>query len=232
MLVSGVTGWSKDWAPVVDRLRSTARVCTYDRPGLGNSPARTGSTAVDAGVHAAELLALLKAAGEPGPYLLVGHSYGGLIVRALQHAHPDLVAGMVLLDPVPPGFWTVYPAFGTVRQEGGTTLDYVRSAAATGGDAALKDVPLVMLAAGVPLARNDTPAGRQDWLAAQRHTAESSRDSLDLVAPKAEHQLQVYATDGVVAAIEAMQHAVRTHTPLPACDPASWARVGVRCAGP
>ena len=77
-------------------LRSIA----YDRAGMGLSepgpPPRNGHAAN------ADVLALLKALGEPGPYLLVGHSMGGLTMRLLALNSPDRVVGLVLVDPMTP----------------------------------------------------------------------------------------------------------------------------------
>jgi pimeloyl-ACP methyl ester carboxylesterase len=93
--------FSLEWAPVQDQLAEVTRVCTYDRAGYGwSDPApspRDGAAAV------ADLHALLLAAGEPGPFLLVGHSLGGAHVRLSVAAHPDRVAGLVLVDAPPAG---------------------------------------------------------------------------------------------------------------------------------
>ena len=91
-------------APTVfPEVADFTRVCAYDRPGTvvgGESPSRSDSvsqptTAQDA---VADLHALLSAAEEPGPYVLVGHSYGGPIIRLYASAHPPDVAGLVLVD--------------------------------------------------------------------------------------------------------------------------------------
>jgi pimeloyl-ACP methyl ester carboxylesterase len=82
------------------------RVCAYDRPGTatageaGFGPSRSTPLAQPAtvGDSAADLDRLLAASGEPGPYVLVGHSLGGPIVRLYASAHPDEVAGLVLED--------------------------------------------------------------------------------------------------------------------------------------
>jgi pimeloyl-ACP methyl ester carboxylesterase len=86
--------------PGVARL---TRVCTYDRPNtllLTERPGR--SDPVDQPHSArravADLHALLRAGDIPGPYVLVGHSYGGLIVRLFASTHPRQVAGLVLVD--------------------------------------------------------------------------------------------------------------------------------------
>src|SRR5689334_9354800 len=87
-------------ADLARQVGAFSHALIYDRAGLGQSdPAARPRTIQDA---AADLRALLHAAGAPGPYVLVGHSYGGLIVRLYAHLHPREVAGLVLLDVPPP----------------------------------------------------------------------------------------------------------------------------------
>ena len=88
--------FSLEWTPLQERLASVTRVCTYDRAGYGWS--EPGPSPRDGAAAVADLHALLQAAGEPAPYLLVGHSLGGAHVRLYAAAHPDLVAGLVLVD--------------------------------------------------------------------------------------------------------------------------------------
>jgi pimeloyl-ACP methyl ester carboxylesterase len=84
------------YGPAQDAIATFARVCTYDRAGLGwSDPAPQGWT--QAGM-AADLHALLAAAGEPGPYVIVAHSLGGLLARTYARTYPDDVAGLILLD--------------------------------------------------------------------------------------------------------------------------------------
>lgn len=79
-----------------DAIAPFARVCTYDRAGLGwSDPAPQGWT--QAGM-AADLHALLAASGEPGPYVIVAHSLGGLLARTYARTYPGDVAGLILLD--------------------------------------------------------------------------------------------------------------------------------------
>ena len=80
-----------------------SRVCAYDRPNnrlLDGRPSRSDPVAqpVTAGSSVADLHALLRAAQIPGPYLLVGHSFGGLIVRLYASTYPRQVAGLVSVD--------------------------------------------------------------------------------------------------------------------------------------
>ena len=88
--------FSLSWASVQPEVAKFTRVCTYDRAGLGWSEAspypRTAANIVD------ELHTLLEQAGEQPPYILVGHSKGGMYVRLFAHKYPDEVVGMVLVD--------------------------------------------------------------------------------------------------------------------------------------
>jgi pimeloyl-ACP methyl ester carboxylesterase len=95
---SGVTGETVGWALVQPAIAAHTRACSYDRAGVGFSDPgrRTGSSAniVD------DLHRLLIAASIAPPYVLVGHSYGGMNVRLYKDLHPSEVVGMVLVDPV------------------------------------------------------------------------------------------------------------------------------------
>ena len=97
VLEAGFLAWSFAWAPVQPALAKRYRVCSYDRAGLGGSD--PGPLPRDGAAIAADLDALLKAASVPPPYLLVGHSAGGLYVRLLAERRPGQIAGMVLVDP-------------------------------------------------------------------------------------------------------------------------------------
>ncbi|MFG2212124.1 alpha/beta fold hydrolase [Streptomyces sp. NPDC048638] len=97
-------------------LREHTRSILIDRPGSGWSDAgpfpRTTAT------EAAELLTVLERAGEEGPFVFVGHSFGGLLVANAARCRPDLVAGLVLLDPTPPDVITYGPPNPVLRQSG------------------------------------------------------------------------------------------------------------------
>jgi pimeloyl-ACP methyl ester carboxylesterase len=96
---AGLGGWSLDWSAVQPDIARFTRVCSYDRAGLGWS--EPGDMPGDAQHAAEELHALLAASGEPGPYVLVGHSNGGLRAALYAHTYPREVAGLVLVDPTP-----------------------------------------------------------------------------------------------------------------------------------
>jgi pimeloyl-ACP methyl ester carboxylesterase len=97
VLEAGLGELSLTWAGVAPALAESHRVCAYDRAGYGWSDPAPGQPSAAATVT--DLHTLLNAAGEPGPYLLVGHSLGGLYARLFAHRYPDEVAGLALLDP-------------------------------------------------------------------------------------------------------------------------------------
>ncbi len=93
---TGLGGPGLSWAHIQEALAPTSRVCVYDRAGLGwSEPGPTPRTAV---TMAAELHTLLSNAAVPAPYLLVGYSSGGVTARLFAYEHPELVAGLVLVD--------------------------------------------------------------------------------------------------------------------------------------
>ncbi len=85
------------WDEIAAELTSFCRVITYDRAGYGWSDAPPNWRWTGENV-ASDLKALLDAADIAGPYVLVGHSLGGLYVRSFERAYPDDVAGLVLVD--------------------------------------------------------------------------------------------------------------------------------------
>jgi pimeloyl-ACP methyl ester carboxylesterase len=96
VLASGHGGFTPEWSLVQPELARSYRVCATDRAGLGWSEAGPGHHSP--GAAADDLYKLLVAAGEMGPYLLVGQSWGGKQVRLLAQRHPEQVVGMVLVD--------------------------------------------------------------------------------------------------------------------------------------
>ena len=91
---------SYSWRRVLPDIAVTTRVCAYDRAGILWSEPRPGPR--DAHRIADELHALLAAASEPPPYVMVGHSFGGLLVRVFAHRFKGEVVGFVLVDSAHP----------------------------------------------------------------------------------------------------------------------------------
>ena len=99
ILESGLGTGSAGWGFVLDDAAALTRTCTWDRPGIGNSASIGRHDAADA---AARLRSTLDAAGERGPFIVVGHSLGGVYARIFSAAHADEVVGVVLVDPYLP----------------------------------------------------------------------------------------------------------------------------------
>lgn len=102
-------GSSPNWAWVQPEVAKAARVCSYDRAGYGWSDPRLGS--MDLRRTTEDLHTLLVKAGISGPYVLVGHSMGGLIVRQFVAGHPESVVGVVLLDASHPDQFVRHPEY-------------------------------------------------------------------------------------------------------------------------
>ena len=98
-LDAGLGGFSLDWSLVQPQVAAATRVCSYDRAGNGWS--EPGPAPRDAVQVAKEWHTLMARSGERGPYVLVGHSLGGLHARLYASTYPQEVAGLVLVDPTP-----------------------------------------------------------------------------------------------------------------------------------
>jgi pimeloyl-ACP methyl ester carboxylesterase len=96
VLIAGAGDFSFDWGLVQPNVARFARVCSYDRAGSAWSD--PGPTPRTMRQEAYELHTLLWAAGMKGPYVLVGHSIGGLIARVYAEQYPKETVGMVLVD--------------------------------------------------------------------------------------------------------------------------------------
>jgi len=93
---SGIAATSQNWLRVQESVAEYARAVSYDRGGLGWSSA-SASERTPSNI-ARELREMLQQAGIPGPYVLVGHSFGGLVVRRYAALYPGEVAGLILVD--------------------------------------------------------------------------------------------------------------------------------------
>ncbi|HEU5295544.1 MAG TPA: alpha/beta hydrolase [Burkholderiaceae bacterium] len=234
VLETGLGAESDEWAAVQRAIAPVARVCRYDRAGRGASdPAARPRSAADL---VADLHTLLQGADLPPPYLLVGHSFGGLLMRLFADRHRSLVAGLMLVDamhedqfgvfgpafpPPQPGepaalaevreFWTRGWRDSRSTPEG---LDLVASCAQARAIGSLGDLPLHVLSAGTFVNQPLVPDGLRPrlqsmWDGLQQRLAGLSARSMRSAITGCGHFLQREAPQQVAAAIAAMVQRVR-----------------------
>lgn len=109
VLLNGLGEQSPLWAAVQPAVAATSRVCAYDRAGQGWSD--DSPNAADATTAAEDLHRLLAAAGETGPFVLAGHSSGGIHALSYAHEYANEVSGVVLLDSSSPQQAELVPSF-------------------------------------------------------------------------------------------------------------------------
>jgi pimeloyl-ACP methyl ester carboxylesterase len=180
VLFSGLGEFSASWARVVDGVAATTRVCAYDRAGQGWSD--DVDDPQDAVTAAADLHALLAAAGERGPFVLAGHSIGGPYAMAYAHQYAAQVAGMVLLDGTSPRQFDAVPSY---------PREYAFMRRAYGVLPSLARLGLGPLLAGSHLP--DPDAAPVDAMAATPRAARNARDELSML-PATFRQAQALTT--------------------------------------
>ncbi len=160
-----MSGWSQDWAWVQDRLSEGGRVCSYDRAGYGWSDAapapHLGLAAVD------DLRRALVAAGEAPPWLLAGHSMGGLLAGMHARAYPRDVAGLAFIDAVGRDYAVQFPPqrYHRFRTGLGRLLG-AANALAPLGLPRLMDQPASLITGRLP---TDQRASATAWSFTSRH---------------------------------------------------------------
>ena len=226
VLETGLGAESAEWAKVQEGLEGFVRVIRYDRAGRGASdPAPGPRTARD---MVEDLRLMLRRAGEAGPFVLVGHSFGGLIVRVFADAYRDEVAGLVLVDSLhedqfdvfaptfPPAsddepagltaartFWT-----GGWRDPASTVerIDMPASLAQGRAISPLDELPVRVIVAGTYLRQEDVPppirpALQGMWVELQRHFIDLSTRAEQIVVGHSGHFVQRDDPGAVIDAV-------------------------------
>jgi pimeloyl-ACP methyl ester carboxylesterase len=145
VLEAGIAASSLTWSRVQPIVARSTRVCSYDRAGLAWSETASSPRTMTALVS--ELRHLLDSAQVPPPYILVGHSFGGLVIRAFARTHPKDVAGLVFVDPLHPEEWCDPSPQQRQMLRGGIFLSKVGSLLARLG---VVRVSLALLSGGSP----------------------------------------------------------------------------------
>jgi pimeloyl-ACP methyl ester carboxylesterase len=126
VLSPGGGDFSVAWYLVQQQPQRSARVCSYDRAGSAWSD--PGPQPLTLRQEAYELELALRLSGERGPYILVGHSIGGLVVRTFAEGYPDEASGIVLVDaPSPDGTMGYYGKLVRVRDLAKRTIPSIQT---------------------------------------------------------------------------------------------------------
>jgi pimeloyl-ACP methyl ester carboxylesterase len=249
ILEAGFAGNSDDWIEVQGPLARATRTCAYDRAGLGYSLLIPGVH--DAADEIADLSRLVDAADIRPPYVLVGHSYGGLLVRLFAHADPFDMAGIVLVDSMGRNqdrrlraIWQAQPAEVRRQVPDPTAYPVQDGVDVLAGEAldaklgTLGDTPLVVITRGRLLDTEQPPLPQTMqapvvhlWDTMQNELAALSSDRIHVIARRSGHLVQ-RSPDGqpdvVVRAVLAVIRAARTGAHLPACA-SVFHGAGVQC---
>lgn len=153
IIEAGLGDWSTSWGGTVQPdVSKTTRVCTYDRAGMGWSD--PGPLPRDAAHFAQELNTLLQNANVPGPYIMVGHSLGGVAVRVFVHDYTSEVAGVVLIESMNPKQSTQSPEVLSQSESQSQPFSF---------QAALARFGVARLLVKVPAIAPSMPAGQEAY---------------------------------------------------------------------
>ena len=209
---------------IVPALARRTRVCTYDRAGDGLSDARPAKVRPLTGAtQARELHTLLHVIHAGPPYVLVGHSYGGMITREFAALYPHQVAGMVLLDASSEPEVAVYDRLhagpwidGTVQPAPNQKINIAATVRQLERAPSLGQMPLIVVTAGIL---------QDQWLKtvpvleakAQTRLASLSADSSHVVDRGIGHLIPTLDPQIVIAATKAVLAAAVSGRPLAPC---------------
>ncbi len=217
------------WPTIAAEQSRSTRVCIFDRPGTGLSPARPTTAPTGPVAAANEMRALLAALGETGPFVLVGWSYGGLVARVAAATDPAGTAGLELIEASLPEQYRTFDRQGW--SEGGAQLDMAAGEKALAAEPSLTPKPVVVLQAGQEgSAIPGTPSELGGiWTAGQRKAAKLSSNSSYGVVTASAHQIPLQAPAAVLAATGAIITSVSAqNAPMPSC-PTSFRAAGIDC---
>src|ERR1700728_392839 len=213
---SGMGDGTDSWDKVQPEISKVTRTLSYDRPGLGKSD--KAPQLHDLNQSADELHVLLQKSRVSPPYILVGHSMGGLIVRVFAYRYPSETAGMVLVDPSGENFddrlhskltlqqWQAY--LEAKKEHFAIPVMHMDMYGMTSGSEAaaavpLPSVPKILLSASK---LDDVPADRKTFREAAvelpKEWVQKTPDAELVAVPTSEHYIQIVAPEIVIAAIK------------------------------
>jgi len=228
ILVPGLDTPAETFASLQAQIATDTRVCRYSRAGIGRSPDWPEDLPdPTAGTAADQLRATLEANDIPGPYVMLGWSYGGLVAQASAARHRDALAGLVFEDSSMMGQFESEFSDPSTFEEGGRAIN-LESTADEVAQLKMTGLPLIVLTEGIPPEGVDEAT--LEWYT-QLHDelSDLSDDSLHLIATDASHAIHWDSEALVEKAVDSVVEAVRSGDPLPECDDAVWVPYGGEC---
>ena len=182
LLIAGFGGDTTNWVNVEPAIATRARVCSYDRPGTGTSDPATMTTTFT--TEATDFHNVLKTIGEPGPYVVVGHSFGGAQAIAFASLFADDVTGIVLIDASP----TTWPAAACSVADDGSDMAAMMRASCTGAFLPTGNSERIDVAAAFAEVAEIAPFGSLPMAV----ITATDRDLADMTAPEVAHLTEVW----------------------------------------
>lgn len=227
LLEAGYGDNSLVWNYVQPQIATQTRVCAYDRAGLGNSDARPAKVKVTGLIVTQELHTLLQNAHIPGPYVMVGHSWGGGFIQLYAYTYPSEVAGMVEVDSIN-GF-QFGAGYGTGDQVG-LAAPSLRADTPNGLKGTLGDLPLVTLTENADLSScNNCFAPASTWDPLQNQLASASSNSVHVKAMRSGHYIELAQPGIVVEGVRDVVAAVRASSHLLQPCGTAFQQLGGQC---
>lgn len=200
------------WDDVQNNIKEFARVCFYDRAGLGRSA--LGPEPRDSKQIVMELHTLLNNVGLQPPYILTGHSLGGLHIQVFAEQYSTEIAGMVLIDPTPKelvapltpeqmtNLVSAGAPAGVLAEAGPGINNSIPQWQALGR---LPDVPVVVLTSSPPRSTTEGSVSLENWQTLRdlhQALADEVSDGTHIIATRAGHNIQIDEPDLVINAIQ------------------------------
>ncbi|MCI1696147.1 alpha/beta fold hydrolase [Aneurinibacillus aneurinilyticus] len=207
----------ENWNPIKDDVSKFSKMFIYDRAGIGKSEwddrPRHSQQSVE------NLRILLKKAGVKSPYVLVGHSFGGLNVRLFASTYPEEVAGVVLLDSCHEDQNKILPSLFTkeVRENyynqftlEGSLNEVEESLEQVRASKSLGSIPLIVATGG--LQPFHTAKSMAAWMKFQRELASLSTNKKHIIVEDAGHVIHIDQPQIVVNVLKDMLDMVKNRT--------------------
>lgn len=232
IIIHGLAREKDEYRSLQKAISRYTRVLSYDRPGLGKSSSNSEPRTLD--YMDKDLIELLQSKSVPPPYILIGHSMGGLLIRYFAHHHPELVAGLVFVDSSHEDwfpyirrnwptedqehyfqFWDDnHPEHTAVKREEKSAFE--KNFEMVRGLNIREDLPVLVLSGGKPFRARKDPTGfeadRREWVDLHRRLLVGLKHTRHIVDLEWHHWLHHQEPDRVADEIAAFFRLSRKNT--------------------